>query len=92
MEKPKIESGTVISKGSAVMGNGKKIEGLDLMDYKDIEREAMAVCKQGRKMVVSAQLMLDNARKCIKEMDGLTSDEEDEADRKRQQEMLEQTV
>ena len=56
-----------------------EIDGLNLMDYKEIEREATESLRSGRKIVLASHLMLINAETRIAKLGGQTLKEEDEA-------------
>jgi uncharacterized protein YaiI (UPF0178 family) len=57
----------------------KLIRGMELADYKDIEREARNQIIIGRKITLAAELLLDDAHSAIHMLGGKTSDEEDDA-------------
>ena len=63
------------------MAETKTMDGLSLMDYKEIEREAISSLVSGHKIVLASELMLDNAVKCIRSLGGMTAEDEDEAAR-----------
>lgn len=57
------------------------IQGLSLMDYKDIEREALSSLNGGKKIVLASELMLEKAEKSIALLGGKTAEQEDAAAR-----------
>lgn len=70
----------------------KEINGLSLMDYKETEREARNQLIAGKKIVMISQLMLDNAKKIIKQLGGFTLEEEDAMEKKRRKEAEKSTT
>lgn len=56
----------------------KEINGLSLIDYKDIEREATESLRSAKKMVLVSSLMLRNAEVCILDLGGKTNEMEND--------------
>lgn len=53
----------------------KEINGMELKDWMDIERESRDTLISGRKIVLAGELMLNNAEKIIKQLGGETNNE-----------------
>ena len=65
-----------------MMKEKDKVDGLELIDYKDIERAALGTIREGRISVMNGDLMLTHAREAIRLLGGLNSEEQDAFERK----------
>lgn len=70
----------------------EKIDGLDLKDFKDIERTAGEELIVGKKIVMASTMMLENAEKMIKHLGGETVKELNKRLEKERKEQSENTT
>lgn len=68
------------------------MEKLDLMDWKQIEREATATIRSCVVQIELSRLMLNQAKKKVKELGGSTLEQEEERAKQQQQQPNPATV
>lgn len=70
----------------------KEINGMELKEWMDIERESRDALIIGKKMVLASELMLRNAERIIKELGGEINEERVKRVAKEAKEMKEKTA